>query len=72
MLWLVIEEVCPKLQASHVSLFSNNFPTFGWVKQLATRGSLVSMQLVQASYLRLKKDGAPPLTPLHISGKKKL
>ena len=46
MLWLVMEEVCPNLQAAYVALFSDNSPTVGWVKRLATRGSLVAMQLV--------------------------
>ena len=49
-------------------LFSNNSPTVGWVKRLAARGLLVSMQLVRVLALRLKKAGASPLTPLHISG----
>ena len=48
MLWLVIEEVCPKLQADYVALVSDNSPTIGCVKRLAARGSLVEMQLVQA------------------------
>ena len=46
MLWLVMEEVCPKLQAAYVALFSDNSPTIGWVKRLAARVSLVAMQLV--------------------------
>ena len=68
MLWLVVKEVCPKLRAAHVALFSDNSPTIVWVKRLVSRGSLVSTQLVQALTLRLKKAGASPLTPLHISG----
>ena len=68
MLWLAMEEVCPKLQSAHIALFSDNSSTIGWVKRLTARGSLVEMQLVQASTLRLKKAGASPLTPLHISG----
>ena len=68
MLWLVMEEFYPNLRAAYVALFSDNSPTIGWVKRLATRGSLVEMQLVRASTLRLKKSGASPLTPLHISG----
>ena len=55
MLWLVMEEVCPKLQAVYVGLFSDNSPTIGWVKHLAARGPLVGMQLVQALTLRLKR-----------------
>ena len=48
MLWLVMEEFCPKLRAAHVVFFSDNSPTIGWVKRLAERGSLVAMQLVRA------------------------
>ena len=70
MLWLVMEEVCPKLQAAYVALFSDNSPTIGWVKYLAARGSLVAMQLVRALTIRSKKDWASPLTPLHIAGEK--
>ena len=54
MLWLVMEEVCLKLRASYVVLFSDNSPTIGWVKRLAVRGSLVAMQLVPALTPRLK------------------
>ena len=68
MLWLVMEEVCLQLLAAYVALFSDNSPTIGWVKRLSARGSLVVMQLVRAIMLQLKKDGASPLTPLHISG----
>ena len=67
-LWLVIKEVYPKLLAAYVVLFSDNSPTVGWVKRLADRGFLVAMQLVRVLALRLKKAGASPLTPLHISG----
>ena len=68
MLWLVMEEVCPKLRAAYVALFSDNSPNIGWVKHLAARGSLIEMKLLQALMLRLKKAGASPLTPLHIAG----
>ena len=68
MLWIVMEEVCPKLRSAYVALFSDNSPNIGWVKILAARGSLVEMQLVRALTLILKKSGASPLTPLHISG----
>ena len=47
-LWLVMEEVCPKLRAAQVLLFSDNSPTIGWLKRLAARGLLVAMQLVRA------------------------
>ena len=46
-LWLVMEEVCPKLRSAYVALFSDKSPIIGWVKRLAARGSLVAMQLVQ-------------------------
>ena len=68
MLWLVMEEVYPKLRADYVALFSDNSPTIGWVKRLTARGSLVAMQLVRALTLQLKDPWASPLTPLHISG----
>ena len=59
MLWLVMEEVCPKLQAGHVALLSDNSPTIGWVRGLETRVSLVAMQLLRALTLRLKNLGHP-------------
>ena len=48
MLWIVMEEVCPKLLAAYVALFSETSPTIGWVKRLVARGLLVEMQLVRA------------------------
>ena len=67
MLWIVMEEVCPKLRESYVALFSENSPTIGWLKRLAARGSLVAMQLVRALTILLNKAGASPLTPFQIS-----
>ena len=67
MLWIVMEEVCPKLQAAYVALFSDKPPTVGWFKRLAARGLLVAMQLLRALTLRLKNSGASPLTPLYIA-----
>ena len=67
MLWLVMEEVCPKLRAAYVALFSDNSPTVGLVKLFAARVSLVAMQLVRALTLRLKKDGASVLTAFYIA-----
>ena len=64
----MMEEVCPKLRAACVSLFSDNSPTIGWVKRLAARGSLLAMQLVRALTLLFKKAGESPLTSLHIAG----
>ena len=72
MLWLVMKEVCTKLLAAYVALFGDNSPTIGWLKRLAARGSLAAMQLVQALRIPLKKDGASPLTPLHIAGEEML
>ena len=66
MLCLVIDEVCTKLRAAHVALFSYDSPTIGRVKLLAARGSLVAMKLVRELTLRLKKYGASSLTPLLI------
>ena len=40
MLWLVMEEVCPKLQAAYFAFSGYNSPTIVWVKLLAERGSL--------------------------------
>ena len=68
MLWLVMEEVCPKLRSAHVALFSDNSPTIVWVKCLSARVSLAAMKLVRALTLRLKKAGASPLKPLNIAG----
>ena len=68
MLWLVIEEVCPKLRAAYVAFFRDSSHTIGWVKLFAERVSLVAMQLVRALTLQFKNAGASPLTPLHISG----
>ena len=62
-----MEEVCPKLQAAYVALFSDNLPTVGWVKYLAVSILLVAMQLLRALALLFKKSGASPLMPLHIS-----
>jgi hypothetical protein len=67
-LWLVMESVCGNLREKRVALFSDNSPTVGWVRRLATRGSLVSAHLIRALALRLKLKGTCPLTPLHIAG----
>ena len=71
-LWLVMEEVCGDLREKRVALFSDNSPTMGWVRCLATRGSLVSAHLIRALALRLKLNGTCPLTPLHIAGEENL
>jgi hypothetical protein len=68
-LWLVMESVCNNLQEKWVALFSNNLPTVGWVRHLATRGSLVSAHLIRVLALRLKLKGTCPITPLYIAGK---
>ena len=67
-LWLVMESVCGDFQEQRVKLFSNNSPTVGWVRRLATRGLIVSAHLIRARALRLKLNGTCPITPLHITG----
>ncbi len=66
-LWLVIESVCGNLREKHVALFSDNSPTVGWVRRLATHGSLISAHLIRALALRLKLNGTCPITPVHIA-----
>ena len=68
LLWLIMEDVCPLKVGSRVGLFSDNSPTVSWVQRLASRRSKVAAQLIRALALRLKKQGAAPLTPLHIPG----
>ncbi len=63
-----MESVCRNLSKKRVSLFSNNSPTVGWIKCLATRGSLVSAHLIRALSLQLKLNDTCPITPLHIVG----
>ena len=38
-LWLVMESVCGNLREKHVVLSSDNSPTVGWVRRLATRST---------------------------------
>ena len=57
-----------KVTRSILAFFSDNSPTVGWVKRLATRGSLAAIQLVQALALKFKTAGASLLTHLQISG----
>jgi hypothetical protein len=47
-LWLVMESVCGNLQEKRVALFGGNLPTVGWVRRLATRGSLVLVHHIRA------------------------
>ena len=68
LLWLVMEEVCPLEIGSRVALWSNNSPTVGWIRRLASKRSKVAAQLIRAIALRIKKRGAAPLTTLHIRG----
>ena len=49
-------------------LIGDKSPTVGWVKLIVARVSLVGIKLVQELVLWLKKVGASPLTPMHISG----
>jgi hypothetical protein len=61
-LWLMME-------AGRVALYSDNTPTVGWTKRLASRKSLVAEHFVQALALRIKTNKTCPLTTLHIEGK---
>ena len=60
LLWLVMESVCGSLKEKRVALFSDNSPMVGWVRRLATRGSMVSAHLIRALALRLKFNGTCP------------
>ena len=66
--WLVMEEVVKDLREKRVAVFSDNDPTVSWVKRLASRHSVVAAQLVRAMTLRMKLQGACPITPVHIPG----
>jgi hypothetical protein len=66
--WLVMEAVCGDLREKRVAVFSDNSPTVSWVKRLASRHSVVAAQLVRAMALRMKVNGACPITPVHIPG----
>ena len=68
LLWVVMEAVCPSLNGAHVALFSDNSPTVHWVERLASRHSVIAMQLIRALALRLQLNKTSPLTPLHIAG----
>ncbi len=70
MLWLIIEGVCKDLCEKHVTLFSNNLPTVGWVMRLASKRSIIAENLIQALALRLKIQHSCPLTPMHIKGER--
>ncbi len=67
-LWLIMELVCGDLRKQRVALFSDNSPTVGWVRHLATRDLMVSAHLIRALALKLKLNGTCPITPLHIAG----
>jgi hypothetical protein len=68
LLWLIMEAVCPSLDGAHVALFSDNSPTVHWVQRMASKQSVVAMQLIRALALRLHINNTSPLTPLHIAG----
>jgi len=70
LLWLVMESVCGSFREKRVALFSDNSPTVGWVRRLATQGSMVSAHLIRALALRLNLNRTCPITPLHIVGEK--
>lgn len=63
-----MEETCPKLQGTHIALFSDNSPTVSWVSRMAAKHSNVAMRLLRALALRLQLARTSPLTPLHIPG----
>ena len=67
-LWLIMEAVCTDLTEAHCALFSDNSPTVGWVRRLASKYSTVAAQLLWVLALRLKMRKASPLTSLHIGG----
>jgi len=68
LLWLVMESVYGTLREKRVALFSDNSPTVGWVRRLATHESMVSAHLIRALALQLKLNGTCPITPLQIAG----
>ena len=68
LLWLVMESVCGSMEKRRVALFSDNDPTVSWVRRLASRHSRVAAQLLRALALRVHKQHACPLTPIHIPG----
>jgi hypothetical protein len=68
LLWLAMEETCPKLNGCHITLFSDNTPTVSWVQRMAAKHSNIAMQLLRVLALRLQLSEASPLTPLHIAG----
>ena len=68
LLWLAMEETCPDLEGSHITLFSDNTPTVSWVQRMAAKHSVIAMQLLRILALRLQLSKASPLTPLHIAG----
>ncbi len=71
-LWLVMENAWGYLRDKRVALFSNNYPTVGWVGCLATCGSMVSAHLIRALALWLKLNWTCPITPLYIAGEENL
>ena len=67
--YLVMGHVCNLKSGDRTALFSDNQPTVHWVQLRASKSSDVAGQLLRALALRMKKDGVPPLTPLHVAGK---
>ena len=61
--------MCEVKYGYHVAVFSDNHPTVSWVYQLASKRSVVMLQLLHALALRFKIKGTLPLTPFHIDGK---
>jgi hypothetical protein len=68
LLWLCIKGIAQTLEHKHITLFSNNTPTIGWVERMVSRKSCIMAQLVRALALRLNIEKMCPLTPVHIPG----
>ena len=69
LLWLVIEATVPYLCHKRITLYSDNSPSISWIQWLASRRSIIAMQLIRALALRMQLQQTSPLTTLHIPGK---
>ncbi len=70
MLFVIMEHVCGPLVKKHVTLFSNNSPSLGWVKCLASCQSIIAAHLIQTLALWLKANKYCPLMPQHMWNQK--
>ena len=68
LLWLVCEQVVPRLEDSHIGLLNDNSPTVSWVKRLTSTRSQTAAALIRVLSLRLRLAKASPLIPMHIPG----